>query len=190
MQSPPSRQEDLALVQGCLAGDQLAWHTLVQRFHKPVATTIALQLGTRPNTSRSDEVLCDFWHFLWEGNSRWLRPYDPRRSGLATYLRHLARWKARWWLLEQVRRAKRLTLRPVIKRVSHDSTEALYELWEQLWANATAGEQHYLEGLLNPVAGACPAGQPTPPWERKVKQRVRAKLQQLLGSEPEHQRPA
>ena len=88
--------QETILVQRCLEGDQLAWHTLQDHYGGLVHRAVCRLVGPRAAAGLVvEEITARVWVGLFDRNCRRLRAFDPRRGPLAHYLVALARAEVR-----------------------------------------------------------------------------------------------
>jgi RNA polymerase sigma-70 factor, ECF subfamily len=85
--APVSENDWAALVQGVLAGDQLALHALYERSHRIVFTLIVRIVNNRQT---AEEVTLDVFHDLW----RRAATYDPAGGSVVGWIMNQARSRA------------------------------------------------------------------------------------------------
>lgn len=90
---PRSRSRDeIALVVGCLLGEQDAFHELVSRYAAlvhAVATTV-LAHTAKDVSLDADDLAERFFVDVWQAPQAILGNFDPLRGGLSTYLKNVA----------------------------------------------------------------------------------------------------
>ena len=191
MSSQLPHAADYQLVQRCLAGDQEAWAGLFQEHQPRLLARLRRRFGGgRRSADLAEEAAALFWTMLVERDYRRLRCYDPQRGALATFLNTVAGHVAGRLYRTQVARRDQAQPGPN-DLVEPNVPLPLGLLYQEFEATLTPRERRYWrESLL----AAAPFPADAPPQSavncRKLKQRIRAKLNAFLGRNLPPQRGA
>jgi DNA-directed RNA polymerase specialized sigma24 family protein len=184
MRSQQAINEDAELARQCAAGEEAAWQALYHTYHRRLLATIARQFGPRRrDTAQVEEVAGEVWFSLLRNNFQRLRAYDPRRASLAAYLVARARQQAHLFLRRQVRQLQQLD-----SRTASDPPGHIHPLrtqgpwWEDFWRSLTNQEQQFVRECLSAVTRDDPPLAALTASQRKLKQRVVAKLRAALDA--------
>ena len=149
-------QQDRALVDRCVSGDDAAWGELYGQYHGRLATMVSSLLGSRgPDDDLVGEIMARVWFSLQDSGAEILDRFDPKRGcQLYTYLGTITKSTAASYLRSERRRRRRERL--VSRPESVDSVVpglAPSEL-QELFAELTPCERQFLAGfLLRPANG-------------------------------------
>ena len=95
---PPSRDDEIALIEALLAGDGNAWRLFELRYSKVICSAIGSIRSRFPKLISADdvrEIQSNLWVQLLSGDRRRLRSFDPDRgTRLGSWLGLLARHAA------------------------------------------------------------------------------------------------
>jgi DNA-directed RNA polymerase specialized sigma24 family protein len=182
MRSRQVIDQDAELARRCVAGDQQAWKLLYHSHYERLVAVIALQLGAAGrDLSQAEEVASQVWLSLWENSRRRFRAFDANRASLKGFLWARARQQACYYLRRQARLALRQAPWPA-RSPAAPAPPLLPQgpAWDEFCAALTAQELRLVRDRLKPAnPGEAPRA-PLSAAERKLKQRVLAKLRIFL----------
>jgi RNA polymerase sigma factor (sigma-70 family) len=102
-----SREEILNLIRRCLAGDEAAWDGLI-RLYGPKLRNWVLRHGSSRHSV--DDLLQDFWLYLFSNKGRVLATYEPRDgASFDAWLYVVHRRFCIRWFMREARRSDPLT---------------------------------------------------------------------------------
>jgi DNA-directed RNA polymerase specialized sigma24 family protein len=165
----------------CLAGNTLAWESLVARHEPRVRAVAGRLLGRKASWDLVEDIVANVWLLLWEDGRRRLQAFDPRRGSLEAYLSAVTR-------REVQRQCRAEPLGRVV--VCLGTEEGLADrrgqnpdwglIWDEFLSLLSARQRQFLQDELCAAAAGLGGMPLTAGSARKLRERVLAKLLRFL----------